>query len=181
MTKGILEALRLSWLNENILGFFVYMSKTKDGGNTHYELLYIISNKFTEDEVKPIADKVAKIVTEAGAAITSNQDWGKKKLATPIKSFAYGYYQLLEFSAPGAVVADLNRVLRLTNEILRHLIVVKPIKSESKIRREKAISQRIADKAAEQLKLEKEKTKGKVDLKDLDEKLDKILDTDDLL
>jgi len=157
------------------------MSKTKAGGNSHYELLYIISNKFTEDEIKPITEKITKIITDAGAVITLSEEWGKKKLATPIKNFAYGYYHLLEFDSPGTAIENINRVLRLTNEILRHLIVIKPVKSEKKIRQEKEISKKIADKAAEQLKLEREKTKGKVDLKDLDEKLDKILNTDDLL
>lgn len=75
----------------------------------------------------------------------------------------------------------------MSNEVLRHMIVAKPVKSEQNIKKEKAISEKIASKAAEHLKLEQEqeqeqeKSKGKMNLKDLDEKLDKILDTDDLL
>lgn len=158
------------------------MSKTKSSDIPHYELLYIISNKFTEDEVKPIAEKINKIITDAGAAITLSEEWGKKKLAFPIKNFSFGYYNLAEFNCSGASMESINRSLSMSKEILRHLIISKPVKSEIKIREEREISKKIASKAAEQQKkFEEEKTKGKVDLKELDEKLDKILDTDDLL
>lgn len=159
------------------------MSKTKSSEIPHYELLYIIANKYTEEEIKPISENVNKIINAAGAKITFSQEWGKKKLCYPIKHFGFGYYNLVEFDCPGIGMESINRSLRMSNEILRHLIVSKPVKSESKIREEKAISEKIANKAAEHLKLEQEQenTKGKVDLKDLDEKLDKILDTDDLL
>jgi small subunit ribosomal protein S6 len=159
------------------------MSKTKSSEIPHYELLYIIANKYTEEEIKPISENVNKIINAAGAKITFSQEWGKKKLCYPIKHFGFGYYNLVEFDCPGAGMESINRSLRMSNEILRHLIVSKPIKSELNIKKEKAISEKIASKAAEHLKLEmeQEKTKGKVDLKDLDEKLDKILDTDDLL
>ncbi len=163
------------------------MSKTKSSEIPHYELLYIIANKYTEEEIKPIAENVNKIIGAAGAKITFSQEWGKKKLCYPIKHFGFGYYNLLEFDCPGAGLESINRSLRMSNEILRHLIVVKPVKSELNIKKDLAISEKIASKAAEHLKLEmeqeqeQEKTKGKVNLKDLDEKLDKILDTDDLL
>jgi small subunit ribosomal protein S6 len=164
------------------------MSKTKSSVIPHYELLYIIANKYTEDEVKPIVLNVNKVINAAGGKITYSENWGKKKMCYPIKHFGFGYYHLAEFDCPGTGLENINRSLRMSNEILRHMIVFKPIKSEQDIKKEKAISEKIANKAAEQLKqeieMEQEKTKskeGKVDLKDLDEKLDKILDTDDLL
>jgi small subunit ribosomal protein S6 len=161
------------------------MSKTKSSEIPHYELLYIISNKFSEDEVKPIAQKINKFIEDNGAKITLSEDWGKKKLAYPIKNFGFGYYNLVGFDCPGANLTNIERSIRMSNEILRHMIVVKGIKTEKNIKRDREISEKIANRAAEQQKIEIEKEKstdkGKVDLKDLDEKLDKILDTDDLL
>jgi small subunit ribosomal protein S6 len=165
------------------------MSKTKSSVIPHYELLYIIANKYTEDEVKPIVENVNKIIGSAGGTITYSENWGKKKMCYPISHFGFGYYHLAEFDCPGVGMETINRSLRMSNEVLRHMIVAKPIKSELNIKKEKAISEKIANKAAEHLKQEQEqeqekeleKTKGKVNLIDLDEKLDKILDTDDLL
>ena len=63
------------------------MAKNKTTENFYYELLYIISNKYSEDEVKPIIEKVEKIIKENGGAIISAEEWGKKRLAYPIIIF----------------------------------------------------------------------------------------------
>jgi len=85
----------------------------------------------------------------------------------------------------GENLAKLDRALRLMNEILRQQIVVKVLRTAQQIARDKKIAEKIAAKnvAAEKTAKEKvkERAKEKVDLKDLDEKLDKILETDDLL
>ena len=70
------------------------MSKTKSSKIPHYELLYIVSNKYSEEELEPIKNKVNKIIEENGGKITFSEDWGKKKLCYPIKHFSYGYYLL---------------------------------------------------------------------------------------
>ena len=82
-------------------------------------------------------------------------------------------------------MAKIDRALRLASEILRHQLVVKKVKSAAQIAEDKKIAAKIAAKSLQEEKTAKEqekaKDKGKVDLKDLDEKLDKILETDDLL
>ncbi|NCQ16330.1 30S ribosomal protein S6 [Candidatus Falkowbacteria bacterium] len=161
------------------------MSKAKSGEQPHYELLYLISNKFSEDEVKPIMEKVNALVTANGGEISLSEELGKKRLAYPIKGFRFGYYNLVEFDMMGENLAKLDRALRLMNEILRQQIVVKVLRTAQQIARDKKIAEKIAAKnvAAEKTAKEKvkERAKEKVDLKDLDEKLDKILETDDLL
>ncbi len=161
------------------------MSKTKSSEIPHYELLYIVSNKFSEDEVKPIAEKVTKIITDNGGKITLNQDWGKRRLAYAIKGFYHGYYQLVEFDLIGESLNKVDRSLRMSNEVLRHQIVAKKIKTPEEIEKEKKIAEKIAAKNAEEEKNENEKEKAKdkdkIDLKDLDDKLDKILDTDSII
>lgn len=165
------------------------MSKTKSSNVPHYELLYIIANKYSEDEVKPIVEKVNKIIVDRGGKITFNQDWGKKRLVYPIKSFGFGYYSLVEFDLDGSLLAQVDKDLRMMNEVLRHQIVVKKIKTAEQIAKDKKIADKIVARGLREKKAEDDKVKTKdkiknkveVDLKKLDEKLDKILETNDLL
>lgn len=161
------------------------MSKVKSSETPHYELLYIISNKFSEDEVKPIVAKVNSLVASNQGKITLAENLGKKRLSYPIKGFRYGYYLLAEFDMAGENLINLDRALRMMNEVLRHQIITKTVKTAEQIARDKKIAEKIAARNVKEEKEVKEKIKEtdkeKVDLKDLDEKLDKILETDDLL
>lgn len=172
------------------------MSKTKAAGTTHYEILFILPNKFTEDEAKKVMDKVGQLITTTGGQLTHNEFWGKKKLAYEIKHNAYGYYGLFEFDLEGKLLAAIDKNLRLSADILRHQIVVKKVKSAEEIARAEAIRAKIdSKKAADKKKEEKEekastaeapaKTKKaddkRVDLKDLDKKLEGILNAKDLI
>lgn len=161
------------------------MSKTKSDKIPHYELLYLISNKFSEDEVKPIMEKVNSLITDNQGKITKGEELGKKRLAYPIKGFRFGYYNLVEFDMPGKNLINVDRALRMTSEILRQQIVIKALRTEEQIAQDKKIAEKIAARNIKEEKAViekiKETDKDKVDLKDLDEKLDKILETDNLL
>jgi len=159
------------------------MAKNKSAEIPHYELLYLISNKYSEDELAPIMDKVRKMINDQSGNITFSEEWGKKRLAYPIKRFRYGYYNLVEFDLAGEKLVLLDKAMRLTREILRHQIVKKKKKTIEKIKKEKMIAEKIAARKEKQAIQEKDKEKDidKVKLKDLDKKLDKILETDDLL
>lgn len=152
----------------------------------------MISNQFSEDEVKPIKEKVHSLIAANQGRITLSQDLGKKRLAYPVKSYRYGYYNLAEFDMPGINLAALDRALRMTNEILRQQIVIKTVQTAEQIAEDKKIAAKIAARNVQEEKTAKEKSaaaampareadKDKVDLKDLDEKLDKILETENLL
>ncbi|MFH1232278.1 MAG: 30S ribosomal protein S6 [Patescibacteria group bacterium] len=167
------------------------MSKVKSSAIPHYEILYIIANKYSEDEAKLIETKVNKVLVDRGGKITFNQVWGKKRLIYPIKGFTYGYYFLAEFDLAGSLLAQVDKDLRMMNDVLRHQVVVKKIKTAERIAKDKKIADKIAarglkeEKAVEdqaKIKAEvKKKIKTEVNLKELDEKLDKILETNDLL
>jgi small subunit ribosomal protein S6 len=173
------------------------MSKTKVSGAKHYEILFIMPNKFTDDEAKKIAEKVGQVITENGGQITYSEYWGKKKLAYEIKHNAYGYYALFEFDLEGNLLAKIDQNLRLSTEVLRHQVVVKKTKSAEELKKAEIIRAKIDSKKAaeEKEKIAQEKksstttstspaTKTKddrVDLKDLDKKLEGILNADDLI
>jgi len=161
------------------------MSKTKPTSDSHYELLYIISNKFTEDEAGEIVKKAKGIITANEGKVTLTESWGKKRLAYPIDHFSYGYYNLVEFDLAKVDLAKVDKAFKMSREILRHQIVKKKIKTVEQIKEEKEIAKKIAVKTVKEEKEAKAKAEAKdekkLELKDLDEKLDKILDTDDLL
>lgn len=156
------------------------MAKTKSLQPLHYELLYIVSNKYTEDELKPIIAKVSKIINDDGGNITYSEEWGKKHLAYPIKHFHYGYYNLVEFDIEKKDINKVNQALRLFNKILRFQIIAKKIRTLEEMAQDQKIAEKIAAKE-ERVAKEKVKKEKRVDLKDLDKKIDKILETDELL
>ena len=161
------------------------MSKTKSSEVPHYELLYIVSNNFTEDEVKPIEEKVNKVIENRGGKITLTEEWGKKRLAYPIKRFTHAYYVLMEFDLEGEKLKDVDRDIRMMSDVMRHQIVSKRVKTAEEIKKEEEISKKIVAKKEKAEEAEEEKVKEKktekVDMEKLDDKLDKILETDDLL
>lgn len=164
------------------------MSKTKSDATPHYELLFIVSNKYSEEEAKAVVERAHKIITDNEGEVTYTEVWGKKKMTYPVKNFHYGYYFLAEFNCAKEKINKVDTEFRLSNEILRHMIVVKPIRTIEEIKAEKAeeekkIMEKIKEekKEAVEPKKAKERKEQKVDMKELDEKLDKILETDDLL
>ncbi len=157
------------------------MSRTKSSEIPHYELLYLISNKYSEDELAPIIDKVKNIIKENQGNITLSEEWGKKRLAYPIKGFNYGYYNLVEFDLATEKAAIIERTFRLMNEILRHQLVSKKLKTMAEIERDKKIAEKIMTKNIAAEKVSEKKVEEKVDLQDLDEKLKKILESEDLI
>ena len=173
------------------------MSKTKTSATTHYEILFIIPNKFTEDESKKVAEQIEKTITDNGGGITHREYWGKKRLAYEIKHNAFGYYGLFEFDLEGKNLAKIDQALRLSTDILRHQIIVKKTKTEEELAKESEIRAKIDSKKAVEDKKEEKKTKNssaspivskektktdkRVDLKDLDEKLEGILNAKDLI
>ncbi|MFA5047413.1 MAG: 30S ribosomal protein S6 [Patescibacteria group bacterium] len=152
----------------------------------NYELLYIVPNQYTEGELNAIKEKIDSMLKKYGAILGYEELMGKKKLAYPINKIAHGYYVMTEFElADGREMKNINEFLRLDKEILRAQIISK--KKMTAEEQEKERHQR-ADKPEERVKLpveEKPRSKPsvekKVDIKNLDEKLAEILQTDDIV
>jgi small subunit ribosomal protein S6 len=159
-----------------------------------YEIVCLIANKYSEEEVAPIIGAIAKLVQDNGGTVIAEENWGKRKLAYPIKHFFHAYYHLIECVLPKSAAQKIDNLLRLDEQLLRHLIVQKRVKTDAEIARERAAQERIAKEqekaAASAENAVKTKTatesahkeKPAVDMAALDAKLDKILDdTEDLL
>ena len=99
------------------------MSKTKQEAVGRFELLHLIANKFTDEETREIAQKITKVVEDNSGKIIESTDWGKKRLAYPVKKYSYGYYNLIIFDIDRAKLEIINRLLNQMREILRFSII----------------------------------------------------------
>lgn len=90
----------------------------------NYEVMYIVK-PIEEEAFNAIVTKFDGVLTSNGATIEKSDKWGKKRLAYPIQDFNDGLYVLTTFSAEPAAVKELDRVMKITDEILRHMIIKK--------------------------------------------------------
>ena len=88
-----------------------------------YELVFVISTVLDEEATEAIIAKFEGIIKNNGGEIEKNDRWGKRRLAYEIKNQSEGYYCLVTFSSQPKVVDELDRVLKITEEVLRHMIV----------------------------------------------------------
>lgn len=90
----------------------------------NYEFLYIVQPDFDEEQADALQERVAAIIAEQGGQVTGDVNkWGKKRLAYEIADFNEGNYIELHFSGTPQVVAELDRVIKITAGVLRHIII----------------------------------------------------------
>ena len=90
----------------------------------NYEVMYIVK-PIEEEAFNAVVTKFDELLTSNGATIEKNDKWGKKHLAYPIQDFNDGLYVLTTFQADPKAVKELDRVMKITDEILRHMIIKK--------------------------------------------------------
>ncbi|MBI4122009.1 MAG: 30S ribosomal protein S6 [Parcubacteria group bacterium] len=93
-----------------------------DSATRTYDLLYIIRNKYAENEVPAVIKTVNDLVVKHKGSVITEINYGKRRLAYPVKHEAYGNYVLVRTEMAGADAHALNKTLRVQEEVLRHLI-----------------------------------------------------------
>lgn len=91
-----------------------------------YEIMYILKADLDEAGRAEANAKLAKILTDKGAEITKTDETslGLRDLAYPIKDQTKGYYVVLKVTMDNAAISEFNRLVRIDNNVLRHLITV---------------------------------------------------------
>ena len=87
-----------------------------------YEAMVVISTKQEEDVIKGLVEKFTSLISENGTLV-SVDEWGKKRLAYMINKETEGYYVLYTFESNAAFPAELSRRLRITEGLLRSMII----------------------------------------------------------
>ena len=89
----------------------------------NYETVFILTPVLSEDQMKETVSKFQKFLTEKGAEIVFEKNWGLKKLAYPIQKKSTGFYYLVEFKAEGSVINDLEVAYKRDERVIRFLTV----------------------------------------------------------
>ena len=88
-----------------------------------YEALYIIVPEIDEETTKATIEKFKGIVESNAGEIVSVDEWGKRRLAYAIEDLHEGYYTLIQFTSAPSFPAELDRVFKITDGIMRSIIV----------------------------------------------------------
>lgn len=91
----------------------------------NYELLYIISNELSDEAKEAVIAKISAIITDNGGTVDSVDKWGTRKFAYPINYKTEGYYVLVNYTAPATLPAEVERVMRITDSVMRFVTVRK--------------------------------------------------------
>ncbi len=89
-----------------------------------YESIIIVNPNVDEEGLKSLEERFTGLINENGK-VESVENMGKKKLAYEIKKFAEGTYLLFNFESKPSAIAEIERVYRITDEILKHIVVKK--------------------------------------------------------
>lgn len=87
-----------------------------------YELLYFVAPSADEESRKRVSDRINESL-EGKGTIDNVEEWGKRKLAYEVDGLVEGEYTLIDFHANPDAIAELDRVLRITDACRRHMIV----------------------------------------------------------
>jgi small subunit ribosomal protein S6 len=89
-----------------------------------YELIFILKADGSEADMESRIVRAREIIGAHGGEVTQENHWGVRRLAYEIEYETRGNYMFLKFKSEGTVVAELDKFLRLDDQVLRHLIVV---------------------------------------------------------
>ena len=96
-----------------------------------YELMLVLRPDLPDDRTQAVLDRTTRSVTGAGGQIVKVAPWGRRRLAYPIERYREGSYHIVLFDAPSEAIAELERGLLITEEVLRHLVtrVERPVRA----------------------------------------------------
>ena len=89
-----------------------------------YETVFILSTKLGDDGIAALVEKFKNLIA-ANGTVDSVDEWGKRRLAYEINKETEGYYALINFICEASFTAELDRVYKITDGVLRSLIVKK--------------------------------------------------------
>lgn len=87
-----------------------------------YEAMAIVKPEFSDADVQKLADRFKGVIEENGGAVEKAAKWDKRKLAYEIEGHKEGTYVLFNFEAEAKVPQELNRLMRINDDIIRHRI-----------------------------------------------------------
>jgi small subunit ribosomal protein S6 len=88
-----------------------------------YEVMFIIDSNASDEDVTRLSDGLRQIITDQGGTVTKNENMGRRTLAYPIERKNEGIYVLFEIEGSGREIAELERRMRVNDQIIRYITV----------------------------------------------------------
>ena len=90
-----------------------------------YELAVVVSAKLEDEARADVIEKVKAMITRFGGNVTDVDEWGKKRLAYEIQKMKEGFYYFVQFDAPATCPAEVEKRVRIVDNVIRYLCVRK--------------------------------------------------------
>jgi len=103
-----------------------------------YELGFILNPEVNEEQTRTIMERIEQIVSNYGGQIMRVNQWGRRRLAYPIEHHRDGFYVFIDMVLTPETVTELDRTLKVTEEVIRHIIKRRDPKSVQKEREARA-------------------------------------------
>jgi small subunit ribosomal protein S6 len=103
-----------------------------------YELGFILNPEVSEEQTRAIMDRVEQVVSQHGGQIVRVNQWGRRRLAYPIEHHRDGFYTFVDMILTPETVIELERTLKVSEEVLRHLVKRRDPKTVQKEREARA-------------------------------------------
>ena len=87
-----------------------------------YELMLVLRPDVADDRAQAVIDRTTRQIVASGGSIVKVAPWGRRRLAYQIDRYREGSYHIVLFEAPGDALAEMERTLLITEEVLRHLV-----------------------------------------------------------
>lgn len=89
-----------------------------------YEMMFILKPDLTEEVIAESKDRIRKVIEDFSGEFSDEvEGWGKRRLAYPIEDYLEGLYSLWNFKGGADTVQELDRVIKLSDKFLRHIII----------------------------------------------------------
>jgi len=89
----------------------------------NYEILFVVANALDDEAKEATVELVQTIIADGSGEVERVEAIGTRKLAYPIDKKTEGYYALIEFKAPPELPKELDRRLRISDDVIRHIII----------------------------------------------------------
>ena len=89
----------------------------------NYELVFIVNPDISDGDVPKAIDKVTELINKLDGSVTETNQWGREKLAFPIRKYNEGNYVLSKVALKQNTIKELESTLLMSEDILRHLLI----------------------------------------------------------
>jgi small subunit ribosomal protein S6 len=93
---------------------------------TEYEILLLLDPDLPEEKQGEVVERVRTLIEQGGGAVERHDAWGRRRPAYPIRKKEEGVYHLVSFTSEAETLDELSRVLKIDDDVLRHLATRRP-------------------------------------------------------